>query len=97
MKKLSKLLHNQNYKFQINLGFSLHNINKTTKFSFLDSLKEFLSSKVNKGLFQDKNLKLEKKYPDKSIKTIIETPIMDKTAKSTVTKSKFNNINNINV
>lgn len=88
MKKLYQILLNQQNKSGLNLKRHLYSINKTSNFSFFESLKEFLSSKVNKSLFIDKNLKLEKKYPEKSSQKIVETPIIDKSAKSTVIKSK---------
>jgi hypothetical protein len=77
MKSINKYLFKQEIKSTITNKFY-----KLSNFQFLDSLKNFVSNKLNKGLLieSNKNLKLQKKSSKKNEKT--EKNVKDSTLQS---------------
>jgi hypothetical protein len=88
MKSINKYLFKQEIKSTITNKFY-----KLSNFQFLDSLKNFVSNKLNKGLLieSNKNLKLQKKNSKKNEKTekiVKDSTLQSQPEKSPVVKSK---------
>ena len=89
MKRINKYLIKKEIKLPLNSTFQSNNMIKFPKFGLFDSVKEFLSNKLNKGLLiqSDKKLILEKKKQERQAQ-IQETPSQEILPKPVLTKIK---------